>query len=154
VRFLIIWLQCALVCPHVSTGISGRLFVAVYPVIEIADVNQPGGSRPAITDKGDLPVLDQKAQLPCRETEIVGGILEPQQPPRIVLKFSHYALLRATSLELCYVLLSVGTFPQARAPNNGVAQLSALVPLSPETQKTQFRPPLVPNHHLVLGRRF
>src|SRR2546426_3175101 len=115
---------------------SGRLFGAVSPFVESADINQPWGSRTAITDKGDLPVLDQKAQLPGRETEIVGGIFEPQQPPRIVLKFGHYALLRTTSLELCYVLLSaVRTFPEARAPNNGVAQPITLVPLSPETQK-------------------
>src|SRR6266571_4015014 len=97
-------------------SISGRLLVAVYPVVEITDIDQPGGSRPAVTDKGDLPVLDQKAQLPCREAEIVGGIFEPPQPPRIVLKFGHYALHRATRLELCYVLLSVRTFPEARAP--------------------------------------
>src|SRR5437870_1534839 len=131
----------------------GRLFVAVYPAIEIADIKKPGGSRPPVTDKGDLPFLDQKAQLPCREAEIVGGILKPQQPPRIVLKFGHYALLRATSLKLCCVLLSVRTFPEARAPNNGLLN-SAPRALSPGDSKPQFRRPFVPNHHLVAGRRF
>ena len=49
--------------------------------------------------------------------------------------------------------LSVRTFPEARAPNNGLLN-SAPRALSPGDSKPQFRRPFVPNHHLVAGRRF